>query len=322
MEGGPRALAFSSDGALLGVGNQDGAVSVVDLASETPRWRRLARHEGAANAIAFLQRGERSLLASVGDDGRVLVAAVDSGTEAQRGDPLIVRPLAIGPLSALAVLDRGPETPRLVAGSVRGGLALLGVSDQVSLEQTFEFGPPRDAQIAGLVAVAKDRVALAGWDGTVRTIELPSGKELRASKVSSLELTAIAISSDRQVLAVGGWAKGVSLLDASSLRPIGAAAEPHPGPANALALAGSGSTLRGLALVTSSVGDETLAVSTPFGEKLATARRTKIRNVPSAVALSPDGKRIACASFDGSIGIYKMPSSAAASSSEPKGETP
>ena len=157
MEGGPHALAFSPDGTMLAVGNQDGALSVVDLgdAEQKPRWRRLAVHEGAVNAVAFIARGERVLIASVGDDGRVLIAPVDSGTATDRHDDLISRPLAIGPLSALAVLNAGPEAPRLVAASVRGGLAVLAISDQVTVEQTIEPTPPRDSSVVGLVALSE-----------------------------------------------------------------------------------------------------------------------------------------------------------------------
>lgn len=320
MEGGPHALAFSPDGSLLGVGNQDGAVSVVEIGGDeaSTKWRRLAAHEGAVNALAFLQRGERGLLASVGDDGQITVAPVDSGTETDRKDPLFSRALALGPLTAIAVLNAGPESPRLVVGSGHGGLAVVAISDQVTVEQTIEATPGHDAAIVGLVPLAANKVALAGFDGTVRVLEVPSGKELRAQKVAQVELTGIAASTDKQILAVGSWHKGVTLLDAGSLKTL-ATPEPHPGVTTALALAGTGGGVKGLVLVTASIFDECAAVSEPWKDTLAATRRTKIKGAPSAIAVSQDSKRFAVANFDGGIEIYKLPKSASGGT-DAKGE--
>jgi WD40 repeat protein len=299
LEGGPRALAFSADGARIAVAGQDGEVSVIDLGGGSSTPRSVAHHEASVAGAAFIQRGERELVASVGDDGSVVVAPVDSGTPA-------TRPLALGPLTALAVLDPGPGSPRLVAGSARGAIALLSVQEEIVLERTIEPAAGSEAQVAGIAALGRERIAVASWDGVVRTIDVTAGKELRSSRVASVELTAIASTPDGRVLAVGSWATGVELLDASSLRPLAPAAEPHAGATSSLALGGSGASLEGFRLVTASLADETLAISDLRRERFAATLRSKVRGVPSAVALSPDATRIACASFDGAVALYRL----------------
>ena len=80
---------------------------------------------------------------------------------------------------------------------------------------------------------------------------------------------------------------------------------------NSVILAGTGSGLKGLVLVTSSIHDECLAVSEAWKDTLAATRHVKIKGTPSAIALSADNRRVACANYDGGIELYKMPKSVA-----------
>ncbi len=294
LEGGPRALAFSADGKHLAVGNHDGAVSLLDpLSEEKPTWRRLAQHGGAVAGIAFVSRGEQTFVVSAGDDGSVLATSFDASTAVVSS-----RALGLGSLTALAVLDAGPAKPRLAIGTSKGALALVAIESEPVLQGTIEV--PGAPSIASIVALSKDKVAVAAWDGAVHVIDVAKKKVVKSQKISPVELTSIALSHDGKSLAIGGWKKGITLVDPSSLK-TNATFEPHRG--STLAVTCAEKTAR---IATASTGDETITVCEPFEKTWVVTGRAKVTGVPSAIAFTPDALRLAVATFDGTVIIFKL----------------
>ncbi len=296
LEGGARALAFSPDGKLLAVGAANGAVSIARLDASCG-WIRVGEHLGAVAGVSFLARPDGLALVSAGDDETLRVATIDAGLACVSS---LSRPLGLGPLTALAVLD----ADRVVVGSARGSLAVVRVGSALAVERTIER---HEGAVVAVVALGGNKVASAGWDGTVKVTDTASGRELRSAKVSSVELTALAATSDGRALAVGSWKKGVQLLDSATLKLL-ATVEPHRGAASALLLAGPPKTgLEKSRLVSASLADELLCASEALGAKpeLHGLKKTRVTAVPAGgLAVSPDGRLVACAANDGTIGLY------------------
>jgi len=300
LEGGATSIAFSPDGALLAQAAPTGAVSVARIADSdesTGLWHRTGEHLGAASGVAFLPRKELTLV-SVGDDETIRTATLDASLATVTSAS---RQLGLGPLTALAVLDAS----HVAVGSCRGQIAIVKLEDAITVEKTFER---HEGAIAALVALDKNRIASAGWDGCVKISDL-GGREIKSAKVSPVELTTLAVTPDGKSLAAGSWKKGVTLLDASSLKTL-ATLETHRGCASAVLLVGPAkASLAQCRLVSASLSDETLFASDVLGSKneLGRTRRTRIKTVPSGgLAVSPDLALIACATNDGAISLYKL----------------
>ncbi len=300
LEGGSTSIAFSSDGTLLAQAAPTGAVSVARIADSDESsglWHRVAEHLGAAAGVAFLPKNPLTLV-SVGDDETIRTATLDASLAIVTSAS---RQLGLGPLTALAVLDAS----HVAVGSCRGQIAIVKLEDAITVEKTFER---HEGSVAALVALDKNRLASAGWDGCVKISDL-GGREIKSAKVSAVELTTLAATPDGKSLAAGSWKKGVVLLDASSLKTL-ATLEPHRGCASAVLLVGPArASLAQCRLVSASLSDETLAASDTLGAKaeLGHIRRTRIKTVPSGgLAVSPDLALIACATNDGAISLYKL----------------
>jgi WD40 repeat protein len=299
LEGGARALAFSADGKLLAVGAANGAISVARLDASSEGWTRVGEHLGSVAGVTFLARPDRLALASAGDDEALHVATIDAGLACVSS---ATRSLGIGPLTALVVLD----ADRVVVGSARGSLAVVRVGSSLAVERTIER---HEGAVVALASLGGNKVASAGADGAVKVTDAASGKELRSVKVSNVELTALAATSDGRGLAVGCWKKGVQILDAATLKVV-ATVEPHRGAASALLLVGPPkSGLEKSRLVSASLADETLCASEALGAKpeLHGLKRTRVAAVPAGgLAVSPDGRLVACSANDGTIGLYTI----------------
>jgi hypothetical protein len=407
LEGGVRALAFSSDGRWLATGGVDGSVYAFDVGGATRTAEEAAaplgplfRHGGAVAGVAVIGRGASVLVASAGDDGVVAWsrcpppaggperagaaeagaaapgagaegagaagagagagtagAGAGSGTEGAAGGAVVSAALpavitasaGIGPITALAVLEaRGASAASggteallaahaVVVGGASGALAAL---EPARLPSPLWTRPAahRGAVVA-LAAPGPGRVASAGADGAVRLFDAAQGTPGRSAAVSKLELTSLAASADGALLAVGGWERGVRILDAQTLRPAREPLEPHRGVTGALLLLGgrasggaSGGSTRGGAkgaarlLVTASIADESIAVlevppkgangngggngragAGPEGSAAAASlARAKPLGVAAALAAPPEGGRIAAGTFQGDVYLYRI----------------
>jgi WD40 repeat protein len=287
IEGGARAIAFSPDGKLLAIGAACGEVSIADVSgapAESP-WRLALTHEGAVSALAFAARGDERVLASGGDDGFVRAAIISADGAVVSSSRVAI---GAGSVTALAL-----DGERAVAGTARGALALARLAPP-SVERTVDR---HDGPIAA-IALAKNRIATAGWDGLVKLSDA-SGREVKSAKVAPVELSAIVLFDGK--LVVASWRPGIAILDVTSLKPI-ASFEPHKGGAIALA------PLAGGRVVSASLADESVVVSelSTKSEPRAIVR-DRLRAAPSAIAVAPDGSRIACAVNDGSVVIFHAP---------------
>jgi WD40 repeat protein len=186
-------LVYSADGRLLtGAGAID-AVRVWDAASGrvVRRFSRLVstpEQNGIADSVALSSDG-RSI--ALGDSGITFICAVSDGH--------VLRKLSItdkrGELEAV--------TPLTFAASDRFLITAVG-EDRVRIWDTQAGWSARDLQCklnSELVSTSATTLATACADGTVRTWELPTGRELHRVAVSNGQPRSVALSRNGRWLA-------------------------------------------------------------------------------------------------------------------------
>jgi len=338
----------------------DGPNGAPDAAIHGP----LFRHQGAVAGVSVLGEGARVLVVSAGDDGvvawttcpppkagraspgGVTAGAAAPGLETPGAAPgawpdVVTASAGLGPITALALdgpltyeVAAGPSpTHRAIVGTASGAVASLGPRD-LPAPAWHVVGAHRGA-VAALVSLGGERFASAGQDGVVRTASASTGKEQKRAQVSKLELTSLATLPSGKVLAVGGWERGVRLLDALSLKPLRAPLEVHKGMTQALAIvpvaasapaggasgkprpASNGGVPTSLLLASACIADEVTALTeAPLsgakdasGAQVSSAppsKRVKPFGVAAALAASPDGSRLAAGTFSGDIVLYRV----------------
>lgn len=113
--GGPvKAITVNRKNSQVLTGSFDYAMMVWDVSGDTPvELRRLAEHEGAVNAVAFVGAGRRALAA--GDDGVLVLWDIESGTQLHRfiGHTAKVVGIAVSPDARWAATASWDHTARL-----------------------------------------------------------------------------------------------------------------------------------------------------------------------------------------------------------------
>jgi WD40 repeat protein/serine/threonine protein kinase len=281
------ALAFVRDGSTLVVGDHTGAVHLVDTDSGEVR-RCFRAHTNAVRLLAAYE------------DGRLLATARRAGGtvaiwEAATGGAIARLPGEEAEPSCLAF---APNRPLLAVGSKDGRVVLWDVSATPRRRLLGEHrGEVRDA------AFAPDGRSLVtgGADGTIRlwdTVADAAGQPPWASLSPGGEVTAVTFSPDGQVLAAAGsdgrvWAWRLRGKDEP--RPVQPAL-PHgmARPVPRLLFLPDGRTL--------------VAVERGLGLRFVdVATGVRVDDLPGdfrAVALSPDGHRLAVADASGCVSWY------------------
>jgi len=183
---GIRACAVSADGQWAALGNEDDAVRIWDIASQSVRWTLLGHHD-AVTGVAISPDGRH--LASTGKDGQLLLWDVASGSREH------ACPCGPGWVSAVAWSPDG----RTVASVGDDGACSLWDADSGARTRLLR------GHTSSLRAVAWSAdgttVASAGGDGQILLWDPSTGAQRQRLVVGAEVVMAMAMTPDGRLLA-------------------------------------------------------------------------------------------------------------------------
>ncbi|MGI9104315.1 MAG: WD40 repeat domain-containing protein [Terriglobales bacterium] len=187
------------------------------------------------------------------------------------------------------------DSPASAADLQRAMPAQLKTADQVLRDHAYAVYS---------VAITSDGKILASGsgDGTVKLWSLPDGKLLATPLKNLGEVTALAVTPDDKILAVGNFAGGsyeVRLLSLPEGRLLQSLKGFHSG-VTSVALSPDGKNL-----AAGSLDGTILLFSLPEGKLLATMKQKKTGGV-RAVVVTSDGKTVISGFTDGAIRLWSM----------------
>jgi WD40 repeat protein/serine/threonine protein kinase len=299
-------VAFSPDGRTLASGGSDRKVRLWDLTSGR-LVQEFSGHPAEVKGVAFRPDG-RSVVAAC-DDGTVKVWDGDTGqTTFSFHDELLAYPWS--PWFS-------PDARRLAWACLDGVVKVwdtttgrLEIDQQSNLHQCRAVAFSPDGQ----------RIALAGFDGTVRLLDAVTGKEMLTIFAHPSLVAAVAFSPDGHQLASASYDDTVRLWDARPLTSDPLA--PH-----CVTLTGHKEKVSGVAFssdgrwLASASWDHTVKVWETGGTDCQSVRdglrcrpttmtlRYTLRGhrgVVVSLALSPDNRTLATASWDNTVKLWDL----------------
>jgi WD40 repeat protein len=284
--GGPfhrraRAASFAPDGNSLAVGAFDGAVTLWSVARRDPIGAPLRRDGHAVTSLAF--RSDGNTLASGSDAGTVKTWKLDARKP-------VGRPFTFqgGEIGSLAVRADG----RLVgAGRLATRLALLKVGAALATPLVHRNGPG----VNYTVSQDGKTLALRDADATVTVWDIATRRRLGTRmKVGRGDVWSMALSPDRQTIAIGGADGTVSLRgrDGRGTRLLGR----HPDGVIGIGFSADGKTLA------SESGEGSLRLWDAAGGTSLGRLPGRVR----ATAFTPDGQTLAYSGDDGTTRLWDI----------------
>ncbi len=275
-----QSLSFSPEDTLLVSGGNDGRVKLWDIRSASLRASALEPTERIWS-VAFAPNGKQ--LATAGRDGIVKLWNVHG--EDRR--TIRVAPEAKGGLTVWAAF--APDGQTLLTHTKKGDLRRWSV---LTCQRVESMGEPAVSQARPALS-PRGRLATVEDDGRTLRVQDLSGAAVQEYR-HERAITAVAISADGEQIAFGDVLPAIWLWKVGSDRPRELVRPSHE--CSSLAFASDGSMV--------AVADDAraLLVDTARGELLATlSRHTKLI---ASVAISPDGRQLATASYDGRVRIW------------------
>jgi WD40 repeat protein len=320
--GGPLWLAFSPDGKSVASANDDGAVTLWDVVSATPR-ETLRGHSHAVEQLVFSADG--NALYTVSFDGNVVACAplLNTGGEVTalafaRDGRTLAAATRFGRVTIWNLATRSLRHDSITAAGFRLGLEFTPdgtlVADSGGGVELWDVGTGRSLGRIGLTSASDDSlsadgrlVAFARGGGSASFAEVwrIAERSLVADLAADDDGSAltVALSPDGRLLALGGYAKLVSLWQVHTGKlvhelDVGGAEDLEFSPDGRIVVASSGAS--GLSVARAAVSLWDVATGTQIGPSLTAGSRALMIDV------SPDGRRLLMTAADGEGAVWDI----------------